>query len=57
MKLPYTVVIRIASQDESSLVDVRSASSWGPHDFGANARNIRQFLTELDTQLQGVAGE
>ena len=57
MKLPYTVVIRIASQDESSLVDVRSASSWGSHDFGANARNIRQFLTELDTQLQGVAGE
>jgi hypothetical protein len=57
MKLPYTMVIRIASQDESSLVDVRSASSWGPHDFGANANNIRQFLTELDTQLQGVAGE
>jgi hypothetical protein len=51
------VVVRIVSEDENTLVDVRSSSRWGKHDFGYNARLIEKFLTELDTALLGIAGE
>ena len=51
------VVVRIVSEDRNTLVDVRSSSRWGRHDFGYNAKLIESFLQELDTALLGVAGE
>ena len=36
-------------------VDMRSASRFGRHDFGTNARRIFGFLTELDAELKGGA--
>ena len=51
------VVIRIVSENENTLVDVRSSSRWGEHDFGYNAKLIRGFLGQLDTALLGIAGE
>ena len=45
------VVIRVGSQDASTVVSVRSASRIGRGDFGQNARNIRAFLQELDRQV------
>ena len=51
------VVIRIISESENTLVDVRSSSRWGKHDFGYNAKLIESFLNELDTSLLGIAGE
>lgn len=57
MKLQSHLVIRLTSTLEGTLVDVRSASNWGRHDFGSNARNISQFLTALDENLAGLAGE
>ena len=51
------VVIRIISEDQNTLVDVRSSSRWGRHDFGYNARLIESILTQLDTALLGIAGE
>jgi hypothetical protein len=51
------IVVRIVSEDRNTLVDVRSSSRWGSHDFGYNARLIESFLQELDAALLGIAGE
>jgi len=51
------VVIKIVSEEENTLVEMRSASRWGQHDFGANARAISKFLRDLDQNLIGIAGE
>ena len=57
LKLKSDVVIRLIPDTDSTLVDMRSASHWGPHDFGINAKNINDFMTELDVVLAGVDGE
>ncbi|MGB7334225.1 MAG: DUF1499 domain-containing protein [Salaquimonas sp.] len=57
MKLPSYIVVRLTSENEGTLVDVRSASVWGRHDFGSNAKNISQLLEALDAALAGLAGE
>ncbi|MEL7429505.1 MAG: DUF1499 domain-containing protein [Pseudomonadota bacterium] len=51
------VIVRIISEDENTLVDVRASSRWGRHDFGYNAKLIERFLKQLDTALLGIAGE
>ena len=51
------MVIKIVSEEENTLVEMRSASRWGKHDFGANARAIEKFLRDLDQNLIGIAGE
>jgi len=51
------VVVRIVSEDQNTLVDVRSSSRWGRHDFGYNAKLIEDFLGQLDAALLGIAGE
>lgn len=51
------IVVRIVSEEEASLVDMRAASRYGAHDFGFNARLIEKFLADLDASLVGIAGE
>ncbi len=51
------VVVRIVSEDQNTLVDLRASSRWGRHDFGYNAKLIDRFLEALDTTLLGIAGE
>lgn len=51
------VVIQIVSEAEATLVDMRSSSRYGAHDFGYNARLIEKFMADLDTSLLGIAGE
>ena len=51
------VVVRIISEDQNTLVDLRASSRWGRHDFGYNAGLINKFLEMLDTALLGIAGE
>jgi hypothetical protein len=41
------VVIRVTDQDESSRIDVRSASRYGGNDFGRNAERVRTVLKEI----------
>lgn len=45
------VVIRLTTQGDMTRVDMRSVSRVGRSDVGANARRIREFLSDLDTQL------
>lgn len=51
------VAIRIVTEAEATLVDMRSANRYGPHDLGSNARLITTFLGDLDRALAGLAGE
>jgi len=51
------VAVRIASEAEASVVDIRSVSRFGAHDFGYNAALIEAFLADLDKALIGIAGE
>jgi uncharacterized protein (DUF1499 family) len=45
------VTIRIRRDSGKTKVSVRSKSRLGKLDFGQNARNIREFLAELDRQM------
>lgn len=53
----YDSVIHIVSEDVTTLVEMRSSSRWGAHDFGVNAKIIMAFMNELDLALLGLAGE
>ena len=46
------VVIRVKGDDAHTLIDVRSASRYGMHDFGANAGRIRKLYAEVTTTLE-----
>lgn len=48
---PADVAIRLIDEDTSTYVDMRSASRYGPHDFGDNAARIESFLAELDVEI------
>jgi uncharacterized protein (DUF1499 family) len=41
------VSIRIRSVDGMVKIDMRSASRYGNHDYGGNARRIETFLAEF----------
>jgi len=45
------ITIRLTDREGATVVDVRSASRVGRGDFGQNARNIRRFQDELETQI------
>jgi uncharacterized protein (DUF1499 family) len=46
------VVVRVKGNDANTLVDIRSASRYGMHDFGTNAERIRAFYSEVNTALE-----
>jgi uncharacterized protein (DUF1499 family) len=45
------VSVRVRREDEGARIDVRSASRYGRHDFGANAARIRSLLEDIDDRL------
>ncbi len=54
MIMGYTddIVIRVKGDDAHALIDVRSVSRYGRHDFGDNADRIRAFYGEVTTALE-----
>ena len=46
------IVVRVAARTGKAQIDVRSASRYGEHDFGANARRIRRLFTEVKVGLE-----
>jgi uncharacterized protein (DUF1499 family) len=42
------VVVRISPMAQGSRVDMRSASRFGLHDFGANASRVRALIEDID---------
>ncbi|WP_186445023.1 DUF1499 domain-containing protein [Mesorhizobium sp. J18] len=51
---PADVAIRISEDENAAHVDMRSASRYGTHDFGDNAKRIRRFLADLDAQVAAL---
>jgi hypothetical protein len=56
LAIPCDVAVRIVDEQGSSYVDMRSASRFGLHDFGENARRIASFLSDLDAEASLQAG-
>jgi uncharacterized protein (DUF1499 family) len=50
------VTVRLRPLPGQTRVDVRSASRYGRHDFGANAHRIQAFADELQNQLDQGEG-
>lgn len=48
------IVIRVTGNDVEARLDIRSASRYGRHDFGANASRIRRFIRELQVRLDAA---
>jgi hypothetical protein len=48
------VVIRVAGDETSARVDVRSASRFGRNDFGHNAARVRMILKEIVGRLEAT---
>jgi uncharacterized protein (DUF1499 family) len=48
------VVIRISPLGQGTRIDMRSASRFGAHDFGANASRIRSLLEDIDDAISSA---
>ena len=51
MRFPDDITIRVRPGAGQSRIDVRSASRFGRHDFGANARRIEHFSRQMQELL------
>ena len=47
LQFPDDIAIRVRPQAQGARVDIRSASRYGQHDFGANAARIEAYLAEI----------
>jgi hypothetical protein len=54
--LRFDVVIRLREEAETTSVDIRVVSRYGPHDLGFGENIAEDFLDRLDTELLGIAG-
>jgi uncharacterized protein (DUF1499 family) len=45
------VSLRVRPEDDGARIDVRSASRYGRHDFGANASRIRSLLEDIEERI------
>ena len=56
LAIPDRVAVRLRSDEEGARIDLRSASAFGTHDLGANARRIRGLYRQLDRLVQERSG-
>ncbi len=42
------IVVRVRAAEDGARVDMRSASRYGRHDFGANASRLRSLSNDID---------
>lgn len=54
--LPFDAVVRLREEAEMTLVDMRVAARYGPHDLGISDEIAEGFLHALDAELLGIAG-
>lgn len=53
----FDVAVRLREEAETTFVDLRVASRYGPHDLGLGAAFADRFLHTLDAELLGIAGD
>jgi uncharacterized protein (DUF1499 family) len=46
------VIIRVRPSGRGAVVDIRSASRFGRHDFGSNAARVRALRAELADEFE-----
>lgn len=51
LNIPDDIAIRIRPLAGQTRIDLRSASRYGAHDLGVNAKRIRAFAAELQNQM------
>jgi hypothetical protein len=51
------VVVRVTAVGRGSRIDVRSASRYGMHDFGANAARVTALLSDIDDAMSALVVE
>ncbi len=51
LRFPADVALRLTDEGETTFVDMRSASHYARHDLGENARQIEDFLADLDAAV------
>lgn len=56
LAIPDHFSVRLRSDEEGARIDLRSASAFGTHDLGANARRIRALYRDLDLLVQERSG-
>jgi uncharacterized protein (DUF1499 family) len=52
MGYPDDISVRIMAEPGKARIDVRSASRYGSHDFGANASRVRRLFDEVKSGLE-----
>jgi hypothetical protein len=52
LRFPADAVLRLTDEEETTFVDMRVASRYGPHDLGSNARRINGFMAALAAELE-----
>lgn len=55
--LRFDVMIRLREEAETTLVDLRVASRYGPHDLGLSAAIAEAYLHALDAELLGISAD
>ncbi|MHB0953859.1 MAG: DUF1499 domain-containing protein [Allorhizobium sp.] len=55
--LRFDIMIRLREEEETTLVDLRVASRYGPHDLGFGDDIAERYLRALDAELLGIAGD
>jgi hypothetical protein len=53
----FDLVIRLKEEAETTLVDMRAVSRYGPHDLGIGSAFVESYLKALDAELLGIAGD
>lgn len=51
------VVVRIRPLPDGARIDIRSASRYGRHDFGANAARVRSLAEDIDAAVDALTPE
>jgi uncharacterized protein (DUF1499 family) len=54
LKMPDDITVRIRPRADGARIDIRSASRFGSHDLGTNAKRIRAFLEETSNLALAV---
>lgn len=53
----FDVLLRLREETETTLVDIRVSSRFGPHDLGTSAALAEAYLQALDAEMLGVSGD
>jgi len=51
------VVVRVRAEPDGARIDARSSSRYGEHDFGTNAKRVRDLINEIEDNIRAQKPE